>query len=285
MSKIESATLVANHLKQNTTKYAQHIVNKVVEAMNLQIPESEKERARVMYEVFFEYLGDSLETESYRVPEELLKWSKDNAELQASTGRDIYAIISRYPPSRIIVSNLITELCMENGVSVYGTACLIKKINAMFDISINETLMAYGRMRAELESDMLEELAMLSAPLVLVEESTFLIPLAGTMDEFRVNHIEERTLYDAKKSRAKHLIIDFTRTMKDGDWIAHHSRIIELFTNELDIHIVITGVGRDVTPLVARLVEEKENIQTCSSIPEAVDLTRAYTVPTQEHHA
>ncbi|PGK52091.1 hypothetical protein CN918_30330 [Priestia megaterium] len=285
MNVIENATRVANHIKENATEYAHTIVNRVIDMMGLKLPQWEIDGAHFMYVKFFEHLGDALSIDSYRVPEELLEWSKKNAEIVAKSGRDINDIILRYPPSRIIASNFITEICMELGGTIYGTACLIKKINAMFDISITETLMAYNRIRVELESDMLDELAALSAPYVLVEDTTYVVPLAGTMDNLRMDYIEEHLLYNIKKSPAEYVIVDFERTVKGDNWLVNQSRIIELLSNNLDIQVIVSYIARELTPVVARLAEKKGNIQACPSIAQAVEVTRNSTKLTQEHLA
>jgi len=282
---METATKVAKYITENAQKHAEIIVQKVMDVLNLQIPEWEQKAASTMYKIFFDHLADSMEIDTYRVPEEVLKWSVENAERTAKSGRDIYEIMRRYPPSRMIVSNFITEICMEHNVSVFGTACLTKKINAMFDISINETLVAYGRMKEELENQMREELAMMSAPLVLIEDKTYIIPLAGAIDEFRLSYIKENTFEETKKTKADYVLIDFTRASKEGDWTAQHNALIDLFVNGLTSTIMIIGAGQELLPNLSTLLRKRENIELCSSVAQAVEVTRQARQETSENLA
>lgn len=271
---MENAAIVAKHITENAQKYAEQIVDKVVDIMGLDIPTWEKKAASGMYHTFFDHLAESLEIDTYRVPEEVLKWSEDNAERTVASGRDIYEIIRRYPPSRMIVSNFITEICMDYNVSIYGTANLTKRINAMFDMSISQTLAAYGRLKEEEEKELREELASKSAPLVLIEEDTYLIPLAGAIDDFTLSYVKQHTFPEARKTKAKHLLIDFTRAEKEGNWEANLCELIDLFVKGVESNVMIIGASHELLPHLSTLLKKQANIELCSSVSQAVEQTR-----------
>jgi len=279
---MKNATIVAKHMKENATIYAEQIVDKIADTLGLDIPEAHKKPARVMYEKFFEFLSESLEIDTYRVPNEWLKWTKVNAEKSVASGRDITTLVSNYPLARDIATDFITKMCIEHDGTVYGTSYLVRKVNAMFDNSIQETLWAYEQKKKETESQLREELAEMSAPHVLIADKTYLVPLIGTIDESRAEYMVDHTFKEIRKSQADYVIIDFSGATKVGESTIHHYNLIEMLVNVLYSTIIITGAGQELLRLLSNLLEKRENIELCSSVAEAVDIARKFYQETED---
>ncbi|MDS8826518.1 hypothetical protein RLL96_01095, partial [Streptococcus pneumoniae] len=85
------------------------------------------------------------EESDLEVPDALIEWSKQNAEMQVSAGGKISEIVVRYPPTRVVMAELFTELSVKSGLSLEENALVIKRVNTLLDVSLNETFFAFER--------------------------------------------------------------------------------------------------------------------------------------------
>nr|WP_316046211.1 hypothetical protein [Planococcus glaciei] len=75
------------------------------------------------------------------VPEELVKWSKNNAAMQVAGGGKISEIVVRYGPTREIVNEMFTDLSIELELTVREAGFILKRISQILDVSLNETFL------------------------------------------------------------------------------------------------------------------------------------------------
>lgn len=269
---MKNETMVSKHIKQHATKYAEQIVDRIAKVMNLDIPEVAKKPAQLMYQDFFRFLGESLEQEIYRVPHEWLVSSKENAKKVVSSGRDLASIVSNYPLARVIATDFVMEICAECEQDLYKTSDVIRKVSAMFDNNVEETFIAYQERKEEVKENVEHKINLLSARLVKMEDYVYLVPLLGTMSDNCIEHIEKNLHSALIREEVRSLIIDFTNTDKDDNWLNHYKEIMNVIENRLDAKILVIGVGVDMLPLLLSNKENAHNVTYCSSVAEALDI-------------
>jgi hypothetical protein len=76
---------------------------------------------------------------------------------------------------------------------------LIKPVNTMLDISLNEAIFAYERLREKMLDDNKKEMAQLSAPIVPIREGIAILPLIGAIDHYRAEYIMDNVLHTTFK--------------------------------------------------------------------------------------
>lgn len=126
--KHDCSSTVSNHLTTNAEELALEIVNGVLNNMELEIPDSEREQAIKMYVSFINFLAESLFTGSDDVPDALLGWSKNNATGQVTEGGKISEILVRYPPTREVFTDLVTNISKQFGLSLDEHGSIIKQL-------------------------------------------------------------------------------------------------------------------------------------------------------------
>ncbi|MFT9848817.1 STAS domain-containing protein [Aneurinibacillus sp. REN35] len=268
---MSSISKVTNYLIEHAQSLAVEIVEGVLDRMNLHIPEWEKEQAITMYVEFLAFLGKTAACEEEEIPDDLIAWSKKNGEREASSGGRISDIIVRYPSTRIVFAERVTRLSVEYGLSVEETVSIIKRINFMLDISANETVFAFERLRYKIMKETQREMAELSAPIVPIEETIAVLPLVGSIDSYRATYILEKVVPKITELKIEHLIVDFSGIPTIDTAIAHYLFKIETVLRILGIHTIVTGIRPEIAQTVVSGGIDLSSIKTYANVKQALE--------------
>ncbi|MBN6187793.1 STAS domain-containing protein [Aneurinibacillus sp. BA2021] len=267
---MSSISKVTNYLMEHAESLAVEIVRDVVQRMNLDIPEWEKEQAVKMYIEFLSFLG---KTAAYgeEVPDDLIAWSKKNGEREASSGGKISDIVVRYPATRVVFSERVTQLSLEYGLSVEDTVALINRINFILDISVNETVFAFERLRHKIMKETQKEMAELSAPIVPIRDHTAVLPLIGSIDSYRATYILEKVVPKIAELKVEQLIVDFSGIPTIDTAVAHYLFKIENVLRILGINTVVTGIRPEIAQTVVSGGIDMSSIKTYATVKQALE--------------
>lgn len=262
---------VANDLQQNAASIAKAMVEKIVEQIGADIPSEEINQATIVYTEYLGYLSDSIKSMEDSAPEALLIWSRNNGEREAAKGGNISDIIMRYPPTRLVFIDQITELCILHKVTIDELVWINKRINYMLDISINETVFAFERLNRSLMKEVREEVDILSAPIVPVQDKVAVLPLVGKLDHDRATLILERAVPKVAKQKIEWLIIDFSGIVTIDSTIAKHIIDLHGVLRLLGVKSILTGMRPE---LVQKAIEggvDFSQIDTFSNVKQAIE--------------
>jgi rsbT co-antagonist protein RsbR len=266
-----SVSSVANYLNENVESLAVEIVSTVLNRMKLEIPEWEKEQAVVMYIEFIGFLARSLTGNKETVPEDLISWSKRNGEHEASSGGRISEIIVRYSPTRAVLTELMTKAALEYSLSVEEASFMIKQINSMLDMSINETVFAFERLSDKILNDTQREMAELSAPVVPLQEGVAVLPLIGNIDAYRANYILEKAVPKIAELDIKYLIVDFSGILNIDLEIAQYLYNIESVLRLIGVQTVVTGLRPKLAQTIVQGGIDMSSLKTFAQVKQALE--------------
>lgn len=263
---------ISQYLSENAKTLAVEIVEGVLCKMNLNIPHWEKDQAINMYVEFLGFLGKSLYDGEEGVPEELIVWSKRNGEREAASGGKISEIVVRYPPTRGILSDLVTRISIDFGLAVDDNATIIKKVNAILDVSINETVFAFERLADKMKAETQKEFARLSAPVVPIKDGIAILPLIGAIDSFRANHILENVVPELSELKLKYLIIDFSGILNIDLEVAHNFVQIQGVLKLIGIDTLVTGIRPELAQTVVHAgMDKMTTITSFAHVKQALE--------------
>lgn len=262
---------VSNHLTTNAEELALEIVNDVLNNMELEIPDLEKEQAIKMYVSFINFLAESLFTGSEDVPETLIEWSKNNARIQVTEGGEISEILLRYPPTREVFTDLVTNISKEFGLSLDELGFIIKQINKILDITMNETVFAFERLSEEYKEATKRELAELSAPIVLVKERVAVLPLIGLIDDYRSQYIMEHVVSKIAEQQIDIVIADFSGVLTIDTEIARHLHQIGQMLDLLGIKTLTTGLRPELAIVAVQSGISMSDITSFTNVKQALE--------------
>lgn len=269
---MSSFTEFCGYITASPRTLAEQVVDRVLAKIDQDIPAEERLRAVDMYEELLGYLGETFGNDAdLEVPEALIEWSKQNAEMQVATGGKMSEIVVRYPPTRVVMAELFTELSVESGLSVEGNALVIKRINTLLDVSLNETFFAFERLQEKYEAEMQSEMIALSAPIVPVADDVVVLPLIGYLDSYRVNHILTNVIPQIAEMDVYHVITDFSGVLKIDDQTAEAIHHIGSTLSLMGIHVVVAGLRPDLVQTIVQSGIQLASTDAYATVKQALE--------------
>lgn len=269
---MSSFTEFCGYITASPRTLAEQVVDRVLAKIDQNIPAEERLRAVDMYEELLGYLGETIGNEvDLEVPDALIEWSKQNAEMQVSVGGKVSEIVVRYPPTRVVMSELITELSIKSGLGVEENALVIKRINTLLDVSLNETFFAFERLQEKYEAEMQSEMISLSAPIVPVADDVVVLPLIGYLDSYRVNHILTNVIPSVAEMNVYHVIVDFSGVLTIDDQTAEAIHHIGSTLSLMGIHVVVAGLRPDLVQTIVQSGIQLTSTDAYATVKQALE--------------
>ncbi|MGF2616121.1 STAS domain-containing protein [Rossellomorea vietnamensis] len=263
---------LAEFLEEKNTEISQQIVDSVLDLISLEIPRTEKERAVTMYKSFLNFLSTSLKYEGKTMPAELLEWSKQNAYDQVSANGKISEIIRRYPPTREVFTDLVSEWTSTFGLSTEDYTLIVKKVNNMLDISLEETVFAFEEYNAKVKEEFKEEIDIISFPIVPLTEKMAVIPLVGKLNQHRSNHLVDSVLPKVNELKIDYLIVDFSGVCEIDDIAAVTIQNVRRMLRLLGIQMISTGISPQLAKKAISIgIETNSSQNTFKSVKQALE--------------
>jgi rsbT co-antagonist protein RsbR len=263
----------SKYISEHTETLANEVVRAVIQKGQLDVSKWEEKRATHMYYDLFKSLGDSLLNERDEViPDSLMEWSKKNSEMQLSSDGEISEIIRRYPPTREILNDIVTGMSIDFDLSIRENASIIKWINSMLDVSLNETLLYYNRLSNQLNEDTRKEVLELSAPIVPIQDGIVIVPIIGDIDTDRANHIMENVVPKIYELDVTHVILDFSGTLTINEHIAHFFYQFGERLGLMGIHIVVTGIRPDIVQTIIHSGIDLSSVESFATVKQAMEI-------------
>lgn len=269
---MSSFTEFCGYITASPRTLAEQVVDRVLAKVEQNIPAEERLRAVEMYEELLGHLGETIGNEkALDVPDALIEWSKQNAEMQAAAGGKISDIVLRYPPTRIVMAELFTELSVKAGLSLEENARVIMHINTLLDVSLNETFFAFERLQEKYEAEMQSELIALSAPVVPVADDVVVLPLIGYLDSYRVNHILTNVVPLIADMQVSHVITDFSGVLTIDDQTAQAIHHIGSTFNLMGIHVAVAGMRPDLVQTIVHSGIQLSSADAYATVKQALE--------------
>ncbi|MDN5708147.1 MAG: STAS domain-containing protein [Planococcus sp. (in: firmicutes)] len=269
---MSSFTEFCGYITASPRTLAEQVVERVLAKIDQEIPAEERLRAVDMYEELLGYLGETIGNEAgLEVPDALIEWSKQNAEMQVAAGGKISEIVVRYPPTRVVMAELFTELSVKSGLSLEENALAIKRINTLLDVSLNETFFAFERLQEKYEAEMQSEMIALSAPIVPVADDVVVLPLIGYLDSYRVNHILTNVIPHIAEMDVYHVITDFSGVLTIDDQTAEAIHHIGSTLSLMGIHVVVAGMRPDLVQTIVQSGIQLASADAYATVKQALE--------------
>lgn len=130
---------------------------------------------------------------------------------------------------------------------------LERKVNDSIDSFINNFFLSYSEYKDELLNSQRKLVEHLSVPIIPVSPTVAVLPLIGSVDDYRMQTIEEKVLMDISRLKLETLIMDLSGlTEMDEDVIVHFENILSGVTM-MGCKAVITGMRAELVRNMIRL--------------------------------
>lgn len=224
-----------------------------------------------MYNNFFKFLGRLLNNEEEKTPSELLEWSRLNAEGQVGENGRISEIVKRYAPTREVFSDLVIDFSDQFNLSTKDTVLLLKRINQMLDISLDETVQSYEHFSELYKEQMMKEVEELSAPIVPIMEGIAVLPLIGKIDQNRTDFLLNIVVPKISQLQLNYLIADFSGISHLDEVSARNIHEIGNVLQLLGIHIITTGISPKLALTAVHSGINLSRVTSFATVKQALD--------------
>jgi rsbT co-antagonist protein RsbR len=276
--KILEATLtVANYLKENADLLANEIVDDIIKKFGFKVPPNDISQAKKVYAEFLEFLSESIDCKEGSVPEKLVEWSRDNGEKTAAKHNRISDILIRYPDTRMVFADFIMDISLEHGLDTKDVVLILKRVHQMLDVSINETVLAFERRSEELLSNAKKELRELSTPIVPIQDELAVLPLIGSIDADRTEHLMNGVLPKIPEMNIERLIIDFSGIVAIDTEVAANIFNVYRVLGLLGIDVLVTGLRPELAISAVSEGIDFTSIKTFANVKQAIESIRSYS--------
>ncbi|MCK6256218.1 STAS domain-containing protein [Fictibacillus sp. KIGAM418] len=262
---------MANYLLENSGTLSSDIVDEIIGSFHFDVPEEEIKQAKLMYDEFFVFLAQSLDCQEGSVPDALLSWSKANGEATARSQLNISQIIIRYPDTRMVFSDFVMRIGMEFGLNTREVVMVIKRVNQMLDLSINETVFAFERYKDSVIQEAQKEIRELSTPIVPIQDGIAILPLIGTIDSNRSDHLLNRVVPKIAPLGVKYLILDFSGIVTIDTEVARHIFTVHSVLALLGIDIAVTGIRPELASRIVNAGIDFTSIKVYGNVKQAIE--------------
>ncbi|CAM4029601.1 STAS domain-containing protein [Mesobacillus zeae] len=262
---------VVEYLTSNSKELASELVANILDRFHIEIPQQEIDNSINVYNEFFGFLGDLLEGSEEEAPATLIQWSRANGEREASQGGNVSEVLIRYPATRIVFSKLLTRIGKEHQLTVDDMVWMITRVNYLLDLSLNETVFAFERLSEKLLRESKEEIYILSAPVVPIQNGLAILPLVGSMDHDRATHIMENAIPKVAQHKFRCLIIDFSGIVNIDATIARHIYDFYNVLRLLGIECIATGIRPEMAFAAVEAGINFSAIKTFANVRQAVE--------------
>jgi rsbT co-antagonist protein RsbR len=224
-----------------------------------------------MYNNFFKFLGRLLNNEEEKAPAELLEWSRLNAEGQVGENGRISEIVKRYAPTRDVFADLVMDFSDQFNLSTKDTVLLLKRINQMLDISLDETVQSYEHFSELYKEQMMKEVEELSAPVVPIMEGIAVLPLIGKIDHNRADILLNKVVPKISQLQLNYLIADFSGISHLDEITARNIHEIGNVLRLLGIHIITTGISPKLALTAVHSGINLSRVTSFATVKQALD--------------
>ncbi|MDY0396401.1 STAS domain-containing protein [Virgibacillus halophilus] len=127
------------------------------------------------------------------------------------------------------------------------------KIDDMIDLFINGFFLSYSTCKDELIEKQRKMVDNLSAPIIPITDTIFILPLIGTLDDQRARIIEEKVLMEIGKSKVRTLIMDLSGIAETApESIDYFSRLMEA-VKMMGCEPIISGLRPKIVQQMIRM--------------------------------
>ena len=180
-------------------------------------------------------------------------------------------MLVRYPPTREVTIDILTDISIELGLPVKEHAFAIKQMNTILDISSTETVFAFEQLLKKSREETRKQMAALSAPVIPIKDDIVIIPLIGNIDQYRANYIMEHVIPKIAVLDTRYVIVDFSGIFKIDEETAAHLHQIVMMLQLMGIQVLTTGIRPDLANTVVNSQINFAELKTFATVKRALE--------------
>jgi len=267
-NKIEfSQTLIHNaeHMARELTDYS-------LSVLPFEVPKEIVARTLKYQTEFVAFLGKAMEIETEQiVRNEFTSWHKVYLDEETYMMDKVSSLVAPYPDFRLHFQTKLMNLMEEMQLSLQECFFIVRRFNYVLDISLASSIIAYEEYTAERHKQIKKEVIELASPVVPLSKGVAVLPLIGSIDCDRTEHLLSETVPKIGSMNLRCLILDcsgiYTIDREVTSFVFRMNATLKL----LGVQMVLTGLRPELAKSVVESGIDFSSLITYSSVQAALD--------------
>ncbi|MEK4523024.1 STAS domain-containing protein [Psychrobacillus sp. FSL W7-1493] len=265
---------VSDYLVKNAETIGEELTKRVVaeaqsidENLNIEPYIATKQRNQELISI----LGAALNKPKNIAEEELADWINEVRSDEIANFSSFSAHIATTVKSRTIFLEYLNEICLSLNITSESIVSINSQISYLFDVWMVNKMHVYEDHREQMIIEHQRAINDLSAPIVPIQHGVAVLPLVGSIDYIRVQHLLTYVLPTIPDMDIDFLIIDFSGILTIDEEIAQHIFTIHNVLELLGIHVLFTGIRPNLSMVIVQAGIDFSSFQTYGSVKQAIE--------------
>ncbi|MEQ2525112.1 STAS domain-containing protein [Robertmurraya yapensis] len=265
-------TEFSKSLIHNAENIARQLLDYSLNALPFEVPQAVIDRNLKYQTEFVSFLGKAMEIETEEmVSKEFSEWHKIYVEEATFMLDKVSSLVAPYPAFRLFFQKKLMEIMEEMNLSIKECFFIIGRFNYVLDISLADSIIAYDRYNSDKHNRIKKELLELASPVVPLRNGVAVLPLIGSIDLDRTEHLLEYTVPKIGGMDVTTLILDcsgiYTVDTEVTTFVFRMNEVLKL----LGIQMILTGLRPELAQKMVQIGTDFSSLITFSSVKTALD--------------
>jgi rsbT co-antagonist protein RsbR len=265
---------ISAHLIHKKKQVGSEIIADITKRLDISVEGDEIEASMIDFPILVGVMGKSLVSSNEEIYSELIKWSHAAGERNIGRGKRISQSLELFPAIRTVFIRYIGQLSITNKASAEEIVFIAERINYILDVAMNETIKVHDHFKDRIISAAYEEVSELSAPIVPILKGVAVLPLIGSIDSHKANHILNNVIPKVADLKLECLIIDFSGIHVIDTMVTDHIFKIHRILRLLGIQAMLTGVRPTLAQTAVGIGIDFSSIKTYATVQQALESIR-----------
>jgi rsbT co-antagonist protein RsbR len=270
---MNSVAMAAKYIIENAQSIAIEIVEYNIDKLDFEVPEALKSNLIIFQTDFIKFLGKAVTfTDEQQVVQGFHEWYK-KYEQQAEPAQTVKvsSIVAPYADVRLLFNKRLTSISKQHGLSLEDAAMIQNRLNYMLDMGLTKSIVSFEEHTEKESKKRRAELIELASPIVPIQDGIAVLPLIGSVDYERAEHLLTRTVPRVSELRVQNLIIDFSGLVHIDTEVAGHIFNIYKVLRLIGINVIFTGIRPDLARKVVNGGINLSLVKTYSNVKNAIE--------------
>lgn len=259
-------------LIDNAENIARELTEYTLSVLPFKVPQEVIDHRLTYQTEYVAFLGKAMEIESEQVvAKEFTKWHKVYLEKETYMMDKVSSLVAPYPDFRLFFQKKLMSLMEEMGLSLQECFFIVRRFNYVLDISLAASIIAYEEYNDAKHKQIKKEIIELASPVVPLSKGVAVLPLIGSIDFDRTEHLLRETVPKIGSMDLRCLILDcsgiFTVDTEVTSFVFRMNAVLKL----LGIQMVLTGLRPELAKSVVESGIDFSSLITYSNVKTALD--------------
>jgi rsbT co-antagonist protein RsbR len=262
---------VAAYLIEQREQIGREVINFIVDKNdgdpnNSELPEHASNTAFLC-----ERLGRAFGSDADEHYTALMEWTYKRGEFSYNYGLRLKDALKYYSEMREAFIRIVNRYCGSRKMTADELIHVNNQFVSLIGSAVDSSIRAFIEFTDKSLKEAHEEVSLLSAPLVPVQNGVAILPLIGSIDSYRAKHILQHVVPRVADLKVDYLVIDFSGIHMVDTLVVDYLFKIEQVLGLLGVKAVASGIRPEVAQAVVRMGIDLTTLKSFATVKQALE--------------